>query len=131
MTIKILKTNWINILGVFTVLFLYTTVYGLIDSNISRNIFQAIIASLIGICLYGIMFWMGFILALIILDLILIVPNQDKLTLKLLLEWIIISAPFIYWAITYERQRNIFIVAIIAFLITQLLRKQLITKATH
>ncbi|AQX83813.1 hypothetical protein OZ664_18760 [Elizabethkingia sp. HX WHF] len=125
---KILKTSWINIVGIFTVLFLYTTIYGLIDSNISRNVFQAMVASLIGICFYGIMFWIAFILVLIILDLIIILPNQNNLILKLLLEWILISAPFIYWAITYERQRNIFILAIIAFLITQLFRERLIKK---
>ena len=83
MAIRILKTNWINIVGVFTVLFLYTTVYGLIEPNVSRNIFQAMIASLIGICLYGIMFWAGFITMLIILDFVLIIPKPKNLKIKL------------------------------------------------
>ncbi|MDQ0478266.1 hypothetical protein [Chryseobacterium sp. MDT2-18] len=128
---KILKTNWINIVGVFTVLFLYTTIYGLMDSSISRNVFQAIIASLIGICLYGIMFWAGFIIMLIILDCVLIIPNSNNLKIKLLIEWIVISVPFIYWAIKYPEQRTLYIVAIITFLITQLLRERLINKATQ
>lgn len=128
---KILKTNWINIVGVFTVLFLYTTIYGLMDSNISRNFFQAIIASLIGICLYGIMFWAGFIIMLIILDCVLIIPNSKNLKIKLLIEWIVISVPFIYWAIKYPEQRTLYIVAVITFLITQLFRERLINKATQ
>lgn len=125
---KILKTNWINIVGIFTVLFLYTTIYGLIDPNVSRNVFQAIIASLIGICLYGIILWIGFIVLLSILDLILIVPNQNGLKLKLFAEWIVISTPFVYWAVIYKEQRWLYIVAITAFLTTQLLREKLINK---
>ncbi|MDV3833197.1 hypothetical protein CMU13_07635 [Elizabethkingia anophelis] len=129
MAIRILKTNWINIIGVFTVLFLYTTIYELIEPNVSRNIFQAMIASLIGICLYGIMFWVSFIIMLIILDYVLIIPNPKDLKLKLLIEWIVISSPFVYWAIKYPEQRTLYIIAIITFLVTQLLRDKLINKA--
>ncbi|MDV3963741.1 hypothetical protein CMT72_12630 [Elizabethkingia anophelis] len=129
MAIRILKTNWINIIGVFTVLFLYTTIYELIEPNVSRNIFQAMIVSLIGICLYGIMFWVGFIIMLIILDYVLIIPNPKDLKLKLLIEWIVISSPFVYWAIKYPEQRTLYIIAIITFLVTQLLRDKLINKA--
>ena len=126
---KILFTNWVNILGVFIAIFLYSIIYGLFDSNISRNILQSIIASLILICLYGIMFWVGFLLSLIILDSVLIIPAPKHLKIKLIAEWIIISSPFVYWAIEYERQRNLYIVAIIAFLITQLIRERYINKA--
>ncbi|TZF95116.1 hypothetical protein FW781_14565 [Chryseobacterium panacisoli] len=129
---KILRTNWINILGVFIFLLIYSIIFNFtVDDGVTRNFFQSIFAAIFLILLYGLMFWAGFILALIILDLILIIPNQDKLTLKLLFEWAIISIPFIYWAIIYEKQRSIFIVAIIAFLITQLLRKKLINKVIH
>ncbi|WP_426473372.1 hypothetical protein [Chryseobacterium balustinum] len=127
---KILYTNWINITGIFTALFLCTTIFNLLDPNVSRNLFQAIFASLILIFLYGIIFWVGFVLVLTILDLIIIVPNQNNLRLKLFLEWIIISTPFIYWAIIYDRQRYIFLVAVVTFLITQLLRERLIKKST-
>ncbi|WP_213278553.1 hypothetical protein [Chryseobacterium indologenes] len=127
---KILLTNWINILGVFISLLVYSIIFNFtVDDGVTRNFFQSIFAAIFLLFLYGVMFWAGFILALIILDLILIVPNQDKLILKLLFEWVIISIPFIYWAIIYEKQRNIFMVAIIAFLVTQLLRKKIINKA--
>lgn len=129
---RILRTNWINMLGVFIFLLTYSIIFNsTVDDGVTRNFFQSIFAAVFVIFLYGIMFWAGFIIALIILDLILIVPNQDKLTLKLLFEWAIISIPFIYWAIIYEKHRNIFIVAIIAFLLTQLLRKKIIEKATE
>lgn len=127
---KILKTNWINILGVFISVLLYSIIYNLtVDDGVTRNFFQSIFAAILLVLLYGLMFWIGFILLLIVLDLILIVPNQSNLKLKLLLQWIIISGPIIYWAIIYERQRNIYIIAVISFLITQLIREKLITKS--
>ncbi|AZB32157.1 hypothetical protein [Chryseobacterium balustinum] len=129
---KILKTNWINILGVFICVLLYSIIYNFfIDDSITRTFLQSIFGAVFFLLLYGVLFWIGFILALIIFDLIIIIPNQSNLKLKLLLEWAIICLPFIYWAIIYERQRNIFIVAVVAFLITQLLRERLINKATH
>jgi len=128
---KILKTNWINILGVFISVLFYSIIYNLtVDDGVTRNFFQSIFAAIFLVLLYGLMFWAGYILALIVLDLIMVVPNQNNLKVKLLVEWAIISAPFIYWAIIYERQRNIYIVAVIVFLITQLIREKLITKAT-
>lgn len=128
---KIFLTNWINIVGVFTVLLIYTTIYGLVDPNISRNIFQAIIASLIGIILYGAMFWAGFLILITILDLVLIIPNPKHLKVKLIIEWIIVSSPFVYWAIKYEEQRTLYFIAIIAFLVTQLMREKYIVKALN
>lgn len=128
---KLLYTNWINIVGVFIVSFLFTAIFDSLDPNVSRNFFQAVTASLIGILLYGMLFWICFIIALIILDLFLIVFNQKHLEIKLFLEWIIISSPFIYWAIKYPEQRSLYIVAVVTFFITQLLRKGLINKATQ
>lgn len=125
---KIIYTNWINIFGVFTTLFLFTIISSMNDPNISRNIIQAIIASLIGIVLYGIIFWIGFVLSLIILDLILIVPNLKYLKFKLFLEWILISIPFILWSIKYKEQQFIYLLGVGTFFITQLLRIKIINK---
>lgn len=126
---KILLTNRINLVGVFIAVLLYNIVYNcLIDDQVSRNFFQAIIAAFILVCLYGIIFWIGFLLAILILDLILIVPNQKKLKLKLFAEWVIISTPIVYFSLIYERQRMMFLIAVIAFFITQLLRERLIKK---
>ena len=128
---KILLTNWVNLLGVFLAVFLYSVIYGLIDPNVSRNIFQSIIASLISVCLYGIMFWTGFLILITILDLVLIIPNPKNLKLKLIIEWIIISSPLVYWSILYERRRVTFLIAVIVFLVTQLIREKYIIKALN
>ncbi len=71
---------------------------------------------------YGIMFWGLLIIALIILDLILIIPNRKNLKIKVLIEWAIISSPFVYWTLKY--QEWIFAAAIIAFFLTQLVREK-------
>jgi hypothetical protein len=119
---KIIKTNWINLIGVFIAVFLYAIVLNLNDTNVSRNLFQSILPALILVCLYGILFWALFIILLVVLDLLFIVKDQTNLTVKLLIEWFIISSPFIYWAVRYRE--GIFIAAIIAFLITQFIRQK-------
>ena len=119
---KIIKTNWINLIGVFIAVFIYAIVLNLNDTNVSRNLFQSILPALILVCLYGILFWALFILLLVGLDLIFIVKDQTNLTAKLLIEWLIISSPFIYWAVRYREW--MFVVAIIALLITQSIRQK-------
>jgi hypothetical protein len=119
---KIIKTNWINLIGVFIAVFIYAIFLNLNDTNVSRNLFQSILPALILVCLYGILFWALFILLLVVLDLIFIVRDQTNLTAKLLIEWLITSSPFIYWAVRYREW--IFVAAIIALLITQFIRQK-------
>jgi hypothetical protein len=126
---KILTTNWINILGVFVATLIYAVILNHSDSNLSYNIFQSIVAGLILICLYEMIFWGLFIISLIVADLLLIVWSQKLLKQKLLIEWLLVSSPFMYWVIKY--QDWISLIAIIAFLITQLLREKLIIKITR
>lgn len=130
---KILKTNWINYLGVILAALVYEIVANTLNPNptVSQTFVQSILAILFGIFFNGILFWLSFTVLLIALDWLMIIRNRNKLRLKLLIEWIIISLPFIYWSIIYERQRWLYLVAIAAFLITQLLRERLINKARN
>ena len=121
----IIKTNWVNIVGVFLVTLFYVFINALLHSATPE---QAAFGAFLLVCAYGFMSWGFFILALILYDLIFIVSNQRKLKAKLLSEWANISAPFIYWTIKYSEW--VFAVAIIAFLITQLLRAKKIRQAT-
>jgi hypothetical protein len=123
---KILKTNWINIAGVFSIAFIYGFISALL---VSKTFMQAIFGAIFLVFGYGMMFWALFIATLVILDLVLIVRNQNSLKLKLLIEWIIISSPFIYWTVKYSEW--IFLSTIIIFLITQLLREKCIKVAVH
>lgn len=126
---KVLTTNWINLLGVFAVVFIYSIILNLTDTNISRNLLQAILGALILVFGYGMMFWGLFIVALIVLDLLIITRNQNNLKAKLMIEWVLISIPFIYWTVKYSEW--IFLAAVFAFLVTQLLREKYILSRTR
>ena len=123
---KVIKTNWINIVGVFLITFIYVAISASLHS---ATFVQAIFGAILSVGLYGMMFWAFFIAALIILDLLLIVKNKNNLTTKLLIEWLIISSPFIYWVVKYKEW--IFLIAVIAFLIAQLLREKLINRSIN
>jgi hypothetical protein len=123
---KILFSNWINIVGILVVLFCYTFLNSLI--NFQATFIQAFIGAFLLICLYGIIFWLGFLILIFILDLILIIPTKKSLKIGLLIEWLIISTPFIYWAVIYKEQRVLYIIAIIAFLISQMIREKWLNK---
>lgn len=124
---KIIATNWINVLGVFLVTLFYSVIFSQLNNDLNYSIFQSLVASLIVICLYGMMFWALFLVLLIIVDLLLIVKRQNNVSRMLLIEWALISSPFTYWIIRYEEW--IFLIAIITFAITQFLRCRLIVRA--
>ena len=123
---KIIKTNWINIIGIVIAVYLYALMLNLFDADKSLNFIQVVFSPLILILLYGAIFWALFILLLIIFDLLFIVKNQENLKKKMILETFIIVTPYVYWLIVYNEL--IFLVAIITFFITQFYRRKLIAK---
>lgn len=123
-TFKILATNWINLLGIFIITFLYVFLNSYI--NFSATLYQAFFGAFMSVCLYGIIFWSGFVILILILDLIFIVKPKNNLKLRLMIEWLLISIPFIYWIIKYNQW--VFLVAILTFLVTQIMREKKILK---
>ena len=123
---KIIKTNWINIIGILIAVYLYALMLNLFDADKSLNFIQVVFAPLILILLYGAIFWALFIMLLIIFDLLFIVKNQENLKKKMILETFIIITPYVYWLIVYDEW--IFLVAIVTFFITQIYRRKLIVK---
>ena len=123
---KIIKTNWINIIGILIAVYLYALMLNLFDADKSLNFIQVVFSPLILILLYGAIFWALFILLLIIFDLLFIVKNQENLKKKMILETFIIVTPYVYWLIIYDKW--IFLVAIVTFFITQIYRRKLIVK---
>lgn len=117
---RIIGTNWINIVGIFLITYLYSFIRVIIETDFS--IIQAMLSALILVGLYGLLFWIGFLLLLIILDTILVVRAKEKLKTALFIEWVIISTPLIYWMIKYEQW--IFLIAVITFFITQIIRER-------
>lgn len=126
---KILKTNWINFIGVLMAVWMYIFISNFTSKDyVMQSFSQSMVAAMILLFVYGILFWIGFIILLILFDLILNVSNKKKLKLKLLIEWMIIASPVIYFAVLYERQRGIYVVAVVTFLITQVIRERMIKR---
>lgn len=123
---KIILTNWINIVGVFVGNMLCAITLTLADPNFSHHISDVVFGALFLVLGYGMMFWAMFIISLLVLDVVLIIPATQYLKAKLIVEWVIISLPFIYWTVVYKEW--VFAAAVISFLIAQLIREKLILK---
>jgi len=123
---RIVFTNWINALTVYSCIFLALFIGDLI-SGIS-TIKEALYNTFGSLIVYYFHFWLGFTLLIALLDVVLFSFNREPryTNYKLALEWIIISLPFIYWLIKYNQW--IFLLAILAFLIGQYLRRPYIFK---
>jgi hypothetical protein len=124
--IKIVLTNWTNLvvmyIGMFVTLFICELSPGIATL---KEAFYNTFGSLI---VYYIFFWIGFFILIVFLDVWLFGFNKQPqyTNYKLAVEWILISLPLIYWVIKYNEW--IFLVAILAFLVGQLLRKPHIFK---
>ena len=122
---KIYFTNWINVLGIIIGTYVFLVVTELFKTGISA-LPQMLMMALVAIVLYGGIFFIGFLISMLVLDLILMNDNIKYLRLKLIVEWGLISVPFVYWLLEYSEW--IFLVAVIFFFITQFIREKRILK---
>ncbi|MCQ6960292.1 hypothetical protein [Mucilaginibacter aquariorum] len=123
--VKIYFTNWINVLGIIIGTYVFLVVTELFKTGISA-LPQMLIMAMVAIVLYGGIFFTGFLISMLILDLILMNDNTKHLRLKLIVEWGLISVPFVYWLLEYSEW--IFLVAVIFFFIMQFIREKRILK---
>lgn len=127
---RIILTNWVSVVGILFVVYLSGIISELIiaDNNgdITSSLWVGFIGGIIGLVLYGTVFVIGFIICMTILDLLLIGETDKHFRAKLLIEWILVSTPFIYWI--FKHSEWVFLVAIITFFVTQLIREKLILK---
>jgi len=130
--LHIFWTNWVNVVGIFMVVYLSAIISELLKIESGTDIMGAlgvgVLGGLFSLLVYGSIFWVGFLLAMFLLDMLLIGEDRKHLRLMLLIEWIVVSSPFLYWFFIYTQW--IFAVAILAFLITQLIREREIKKLT-
>jgi len=129
--LTLLYTNWINLVGIFLTTYIYGVIVLAVKSD--NPFYQILMAILFAVIFYGVFFWVIFLIGISILDFLIIQNTKRKLRHMLILEWLIISSPFVYWfSINSEW---IFLIAIITFLFTQILRerkiKQLKLKASY
>jgi hypothetical protein len=123
---KIVLSNWVNVVSIFVCVYVAGCISAMINDTFTFS--EALVGSIFSVVLYGSVFWIGFFIEITLFDVLLFSFNRDPayINYKLILEWIIISAPFIYWLIKYNEW--IFLVAILAFLIGQYLRRPYIFK---
>lgn len=119
--VNIIKTNWVTFLGVFIMAIVFTTISNSTSADVSLTILQSMLAALVLVCFYGVLFWVVFVIAIIMFDILLFRESTRRLTSKLILEWIIISIPF--WVIAVKYNRAIFFILSATFLVTQIVRK--------
>ena len=124
MLTKIIATNYINLLGIFISVFLYCVFDLLITRSYPIN--QILILALVAIIFQGFTFWGIFAFLICALDWLLIKPFANKLNQMIILESIAVSIPFIYLVIRYNA--IIFVVAVVSFYITQMIRQKSIRK---
>jgi uncharacterized membrane protein len=97
---QILKTVWINLIGIFVAVYLsgiITEVAKIKDFSELGNALQiGLIGGLFGVLGYGLLFWVGFIILIIPIELIFMSPDIKRIKTVLVFEWLIISIPFIY-----------------------------------
>lgn len=122
---KIIKTNWINIWVVFTIVYIYSIIRAINEGDF--NILQGMLSALILVILYGVLFWIFFIVLLFITDLLLIYQSsKEKLYIMFILQTLIVSIPFVYFALHYSQW--IFLVAVVGFVLSQIYRSQKVYK---
>lgn len=124
------RTNWINLLGIFTAVYIYGIIVALSQvstfNDLGNSLMWGFLGSFIGIIVFGFYFWLVFITLIFILDLILLNMDRKYLLRKLFLEWIIASSPFIYTGIMNNMW--VFYVAVAGFLVAQWYRAKAIGK---
>lgn len=121
-----------HLVGFFVTTYLSLILFKLIGLEGSENEGwgEILLLSLLTIPLlfftYGLLIIGGFFGAIAILDIIGFNLKVNKVTLILILEWLIIIPPFIKWAFEYEYW--LWLTLIISFAITQWIRNEKIKK---
>lgn len=124
--IKIVLSNWVNVLVIFVAVYIVGFISAMIKDKFTFS--EALFGTTYSVVGYGMIFWIGFFIVVALLDVLLFSFNKQSqyTNYKLAFEWLLISLPFIYWLIKYNQW--VFLVAVLAFLIGQYLRRPYIFK---
>jgi hypothetical protein len=131
-TFRILSTNWIHLLGFYVTTHLTVVLFQITKSAYATDDgwIEMLSLSFLSVPLvfftYGLVFLIGFYGVILVLDSIGFSLDKLKIRQVLILEWVIISLPFIIWAFEYEYW--LWISLSISFLITQLIREKRIKR---
>lgn len=124
--LKVVFTNWVNILTVYIFMFGWLFISELVPGNATLK--DALYNTFGSLIVYYLSFWLGFSMLIALLDVLFFSFDKKSqyTNYKLIFEWLLISLPFFYWLI--KENQWIFLVAIFAFSIGQYLRRRYIFK---
>ena len=120
---KIVSTNWIHLVGFLIAAYLGGVLFkaiGLTNESWSEVLVISIFTIPLAIVLYGIPILVGFYILISVMDFLSFKFADIKTETIVVIEWIIISAPFWYWSFKFEFW--IWLPLSISLLITQLIR---------
>jgi len=127
---KIALTNVIHIPGFYLTAYLSIILFKVLGLDTTQSWTEVLLSNLFLLLLtfliYGLPILAGLHLILLILDSLAFAYLKLKVRWALIIEWMIISIPFFYWAVRYEFW--MWFTLSISFLITQLMRKDSINK---
>ena len=128
--VKALKSNWVHLVGIYFCIEAMMIFYGaehLLDTgNFNLFLFTIIVSAPLLMFTYGLMSLGGFYLVLLLLDILLFTTVKGKTLTIVIIEWLLISPIFIYWAVTY--QYWLWLGLVLTFLITQWIRARKIDR---
>lgn len=122
--LKIIGTNWTHLLGFYLTTYLSFIIFKLIgledDYEWEAILGWGLFSSLFLILTYGLKILGYFVLTIVLMDIVSFSWHNKWTKATLIIQWTIISIPFIYWAFEYEYW--LWITLSISLLTTQLIR---------
>jgi hypothetical protein len=124
-----ISTNWIHIIGFYVTTYLSLIFFQLIGLTSGYELKSLLIEGPLSVLLlfvvYGAFIIGYFYLAIVIMDIIGFSWRNFWINETLILEWFIISIPFIYWAFKYDYW--LWLTLSGSFLLTQMIRRKWLT----
>jgi hypothetical protein len=129
--LRTIMTNWIHLVGFYLMTYLTIVVGSIFDPTEGWDpiILTGFVAALLLFVVYGYVIVGWFYLAIILLDVACLIWTTKWRKEILILEWIIISIPFVYWAFEYEYW--LWITLSVSLLTTQMIRLRMIKKVVE
>ena len=128
--LAIIKTNWIHLPGFYVSTYFSIIIFQLLglDRYQGHSWLNTLLMNIIAIPFlfftYGLMFIVSFYVLITLLDFIAFRFTKFKVVTIMVIEWIIIIPPFIYWA--FKEEYWLWLVLISSLFCTQIIRTKCI-----
>ena len=122
--LRIIKLNWLHLVGFYCCVEIMMIAFAIIEVTQYHDwkafFLSVSISTLLLIFTYGLIVLVPFYVVIILLDVILLSTVKKSLLFIVLLEWVLISPIFVYWAVQYKYW--LWFALIFSLLVTQIIR---------